>query len=100
MSSAGSVRDPRYSEAVSENTEPTPFGYTHHSPSYIFSCSTFSTCEQPFMDVSSLEPRTNMLEWDEGDVHAWFTSLGLTQYEKQIRGVYDPPCVWSQLPDG
>ena len=30
----------------------------------------------------------NILEWDEGDVHAWLSTLGFSQYESQIRG----PC--------
>ncbi|EMD38948.1 hypothetical protein CERSUDRAFT_112661 [Gelatoporia subvermispora B] len=34
------------------------------------------------MDASALE--RNILEWDEGDVHAWFTRLGFPQYEAQI----------------
>lgn len=37
------------------------------------------------MDISSVELRSNILEWDEGDVHAWLTTLGLPQYENQIR---------------
>lgn len=40
------------------------------------------------MDVSSVELRTSMLEWDEGDVHAWFATLGLPQYENQIRRAF------------
>ncbi|OCH87509.1 hypothetical protein OBBRIDRAFT_759549 [Obba rivulosa] len=35
------------------------------------------------MDASALE--RSILEWGEGDVHAWFTRLGLPQYEAQIR---------------
>ncbi|KAI0704325.1 hypothetical protein BC835DRAFT_1262074 [Cytidiella melzeri] len=37
------------------------------------------------MDVASLELRPGIYDWDEGDVHAWLTTLGLPQYENQIR---------------
>ncbi|KAH9935057.1 hypothetical protein B0H21DRAFT_759323 [Amylocystis lapponica] len=37
------------------------------------------------MDVSILDPRQSILEWDEADVHTWFTSLGFPQYESQIK---------------
>ncbi|KAI0343196.1 hypothetical protein BDW22DRAFT_1356795 [Trametopsis cervina] len=37
------------------------------------------------MDASSIELRTNIQDWDEGDVHSWLTTLGLPQYENQIR---------------
>ena len=29
-----------------------------------------------------------LLEWDESDVHRWFSSLGYTQYERQINGAH------------
>ena len=32
------------------------------------------------------EHRTNIIEWDEVDVHAWLSKLGFPQYEQQIRG--------------
>lgn len=28
----------------------------------------------------------HILDWDETDVHGWFSSLGYPQYESQIRG--------------
>jgi bZIP factor len=28
----------------------------------------------------------HILDWDESDVHTWFSSLGYPQYERQIRG--------------
>ncbi|EJF64222.1 hypothetical protein DICSQDRAFT_100982 [Dichomitus squalens LYAD-421 SS1] len=37
------------------------------------------------MDASSLELRKSILDWDENDVHAWFTYLGFPQYEQQVR---------------
>ncbi|PCH44267.1 hypothetical protein WOLCODRAFT_77286 [Wolfiporia cocos MD-104 SS10] len=38
------------------------------------------------MEVSPSElHRTSILDWDEGDVHAWFCKLGLPQYEASIR---------------
>ncbi|GJE91066.1 hypothetical protein PsYK624_072140 [Phanerochaete sordida] len=37
------------------------------------------------MDISSVELRSNIMEWDEGDVHAWLSTLGFPQYENQIR---------------
>lgn len=40
------------------------------------------------MDLSSVELRTNMLDWDEGNVHLWLTTLGLPQYENQIRRAF------------
>lgn len=67
------------------------------------------------MDVLSVELRSNIVEWDEGDVHAWFTTLGLPQYENQIRcasatlclstlmfTLYNSaPCLWrSAMPYG
>lgn len=32
--------------------------------------------------------RTSVLEWDENDVHAWFSKLGYPQYEHQIKGMF------------
>lgn len=43
------------------------------------------------MDVASVELRASIQDWDEGDVHAWLTTLGLPQYENQIRGM-SPMC--------
>ncbi|CCL99670.1 uncharacterized protein FIBRA_01691 [Fibroporia radiculosa] len=37
------------------------------------------------MDASSGELRTSILEWDEGDVHAYLAKLGFPQYESQVR---------------
>lgn len=34
---------------------------------------------------SSPDQQSNILGWDEGDVHAWLVKLGLPQYESQIR---------------
>jgi hypothetical protein len=28
----------------------------------------------------------HILDWDESDVHNWFSTLGYPQYERQIRG--------------
>lgn len=42
------------------------------------------------MDASTLDSRQSFLEWDESDVHAWFTKLGLPQYENQIRREWLP----------
>ena len=36
------------------------------------------------MDVSAGDKI--IIEWDEDDVQAWFSSLGYSQYESQIRG--------------
>lgn len=38
------------------------------------------------MDTPSFESRTSILQWDETDVHIWFSKLGFPQYESQIRG--------------
>ena len=38
------------------------------------------------MDASSIELRTNILDWDENDVHNWLTKLGFPQYEQQVKG--------------
>lgn len=38
------------------------------------------------MDVASVELRASIHDWDEADVHAWLSTLGLPQYENQIRG--------------
>jgi protein STE50 len=38
------------------------------------------------MDATSVEPRSNILDWNESDVHNWLTTLGLPQYENQIHG--------------
>ncbi|KZT10050.1 uncharacterized protein LAESUDRAFT_756252 [Laetiporus sulphureus 93-53] len=35
--------------------------------------------------MSSVDLRTSILDWDEGDVHAWLIKLGLPNYEQQIR---------------
>lgn len=32
--------------------------------------------------------RSSILEWDENDVHAWFSKLGYPQYEYQIKGMF------------
>ncbi|KAI0731203.1 hypothetical protein C8Q76DRAFT_670039 [Earliella scabrosa] len=37
------------------------------------------------MDASSIELRTNILDWDENDVHNWLTKLGFPQYEQQVK---------------
>ncbi|OBZ74106.1 hypothetical protein A0H81_06013 [Grifola frondosa] len=37
------------------------------------------------MDALSTELRTSILDWDENDVHAWFTKLGFPQYEHQVK---------------
>ncbi|KAI0091726.1 hypothetical protein BDY19DRAFT_983959 [Irpex rosettiformis] len=37
------------------------------------------------MDNASVELRGSIQDWDEGDIQAWLTTLGLPQYENQIR---------------
>lgn len=39
-----------------------------------------------FMDVASLELKGDVTQWDENEVHAWFTTLGYPQYGNQIKG--------------
>ncbi|KAF8817502.1 hypothetical protein BYT27DRAFT_7247376 [Phlegmacium glaucopus] len=37
------------------------------------------------MDLGGLVTNKHILDWDESDVHQWFTSLGYPQYEIQIK---------------
>jgi len=39
------------------------------------------------MDLGVLVTNKHILDWDESDVHQWFTSLGYPQYETEIKGV-------------
>ena len=36
--------------------------------------------------MDGVEHDKEILQWDENDVHAWFTTLGYPQYGNQIRG--------------
>lgn len=57
-----------------------------HSPTAFAYCQTslwFVQLTVPHMEVPTDK---NILEWDEGNVQAWLTSLGYPQYESQIRG--------------
>ena len=40
------------------------------------------------MAMDTLVTERYLLDWDESDVHAWLSSLGLPQYERQIRGMF------------
>lgn len=37
------------------------------------------------MDLAVLVTNKHIFDWDESDVHQWFTSLGFPQYETQVR---------------
>lgn len=37
----------------------------------------------------SQEPQTNIMDWDEHDVHLFLSKLGFPQYEAQLHGEYD-----------
>jgi hypothetical protein len=46
---------------------------------------------EPVASLSNMVPTDkSILEWDEGDVQAWLTTLGYSQYESQIRGRLPP----------
>ena len=53
------------------------------SPSLLIARHTLHTA---FMDVSSLELKGDIAQWDENEVNAWFATLGYPQYGNQIRG--------------
>lgn len=38
------------------------------------------------MAMDTLVTERYLLDWDESDVHAWLSSLGVPQFERQIRG--------------